>query len=138
MSGDLLHARRARGAFLNGAPLPPPPSAVVRPRVVLAHEDRDRALGLASATDLLALGSTALKIGAVARGAADGYLSRGRKEIWDVAGGAVIAREAGAEVFGLDGRPLDPREGGGPYPGVLVVGGWWPDGRDYLLERSGL
>jgi myo-inositol-1(or 4)-monophosphatase len=54
--------------------------------------------------DIRRLGSAALDLCAVASGTLDAYFERGLKP-WDLAAGALIAREAGAQVTGLRGRP---------------------------------
>ncbi|MDQ1683346.1 MAG: monophosphatase [Frankiaceae bacterium] len=55
--------------------------------------------------DVRRLGSAALDLCAVATGWLDAYYERGMHP-WDWAAGTLIAREAGAQVGGLDGRPL--------------------------------
>jgi myo-inositol-1(or 4)-monophosphatase len=56
------------------------------------------------------LGSAALDLCMVARGWFDGYWERKLKP-WDVAAGALIAREAGATVTNTRGGPFDPHVG---------------------------
>lgn len=56
--------------------------------------------------DLLPTGSTAYKLGKVADGSADVFLSRGPKSEWDVCAGALIVEEAGGVVSQIDGVPL--------------------------------
>jgi myo-inositol-1(or 4)-monophosphatase len=56
------------------------------------------------------LGSAALDLCLVARGWMDGYWERHLKP-WDVAAGALIAREAGATVTNTQGGPFDPHSG---------------------------
>jgi myo-inositol-1(or 4)-monophosphatase len=53
--------------------------------------------------DIRRFGSAALDLCAVAGGRVDAYFESGM-HIWDWAAGALIAREAGARVDGLDGR----------------------------------
>ena len=53
------------------------------------------------------LGSAALNICYVARGACDLYFEYGL-HIWDIAAASLIAREAGCFVSGADGQTLDP------------------------------
>jgi myo-inositol-1(or 4)-monophosphatase len=57
--------------------------------------------------DIRRLGSAALDLCAVASGTVDGYYEAGMHP-WDWAAGALIAREAGARVDGLEGRPPGP------------------------------
>jgi myo-inositol-1(or 4)-monophosphatase len=53
------------------------------------------------------LGSAALEAVQVARGSAHGAVTVNAK-LWDLAAAAAIALEAGAQVVGLDGRPVFP------------------------------
>ncbi len=54
--------------------------------------------------DIRRIGSAALDLAALATGRVDGYYERGLGA-WDLAAGGLIAREAGAVVGGLEGRP---------------------------------
>jgi myo-inositol-1(or 4)-monophosphatase len=54
--------------------------------------------------DIRRFGSAALDLCAVAAGTVDGYYEAGMQP-WDWAAGALIAREAGARVEGLGGKP---------------------------------
>ena len=56
------------------------------------------------------LGSASLDLCFVACGWIDGYWER-RLQAWDVAAGALIAREAGATVTNTTGGPFDPHTG---------------------------
>jgi myo-inositol-1(or 4)-monophosphatase len=56
------------------------------------------------------LGSASLDLCFVACGWIDGYWER-RLQPWDVAAGALIAREAGATVTNVTGGPFDPHTG---------------------------
>jgi 3'(2'), 5'-bisphosphate nucleotidase len=71
-------------------------------------------------TETIPRGS-ALKMCAVAEGAADLYPRLGPTRLWDTAAGTAIAAEAGCDVVALDGRPLRYDLGGGlVLPGFLV------------------
>jgi myo-inositol-1(or 4)-monophosphatase len=52
-------------------------------------------------------GSCAVDLCSLAAGQVDGYYERG-VQAWDIAAGSLIAREAGAQVAGLSGRPAGP------------------------------
>jgi myo-inositol-1(or 4)-monophosphatase len=52
-------------------------------------------------------GSAAVDLCSVASGSVDAYYERG-VNLWDIAAGALIASEAGAQVTGLHGRPAGP------------------------------
>jgi myo-inositol-1(or 4)-monophosphatase len=56
--------------------------------------------------DLMPTGSTAYKLGKVAEGSADAFLSRGPKSEWDLCAGDLIVREAGGMVTDLAGAKL--------------------------------
>jgi myo-inositol-1(or 4)-monophosphatase len=70
-------------------------------RVVQA---RAMATVLPAVRDIRRFGSAALDLCAVACGVVDAFFEAGMHE-WDWAAGALIAREAGARVDGLEGRP---------------------------------
>jgi myo-inositol-1(or 4)-monophosphatase len=59
---------------------------------------------LPAVRDIRRFGSAALDLCAVALGQVDAFFEWGMHE-WDWAAGALIAREAGARVDGLQGRP---------------------------------
>jgi myo-inositol-1(or 4)-monophosphatase len=60
-------------------------------------------------------GACAVDLCSLAAGNVDGYFERG-VQYWDIAAGSLIAREAGAIIGGLSGRPAGPSMtvGGGP------------------------
>jgi myo-inositol-1(or 4)-monophosphatase len=57
--------------------------------------------------DIRRAGSAAVDLCSVAAGRVDAYYERG-VNYWDIAAGGLIAREAGARVGGLAGRPAGP------------------------------
>ena len=59
------------------------------------------------ARSLRRTGSTALNLAYVAAGRFDGYWAFDN-HVWDVAGGAVLVREAGGLLSNVDGSPYDP------------------------------
>ncbi len=65
--------------------------------------------------DIRRNGACAVDLCSLAAGNVDGYYERG-VQYWDIAAGSLIAREAGAVVGGLAGRPAGPSMtiGGGP------------------------
>ncbi|KAJ3288601.1 Inositol monophosphatase 2 [Borealophlyctis nickersoniae] len=110
---ELFHASANGGAFLNDAPLPlappePLPSlatalvateygsdrqdAILAPKVRALHK-----IVAAPTRGVRSLGSAALNMCYVARGALDAYWEAG-VHVWDVAAGVVIVREAGGIV----------------------------------------
>ncbi len=62
-------------------------------------------------------GSTALNMAYVAAGRFDGYWAFDN-HVWDVAGAAVVVREAGGTLTNVDGTPYDPHT-----PDALVTNG---------------
>jgi myo-inositol-1(or 4)-monophosphatase len=128
VSGELFTAARGEGAFLEtgfladatGSPVPDALRLRVNPLTPLhltlvgtGLSDRsvDRAQQAQVLTRLLPAvrdirrdGSAALDLCAVASGRLDAYYERGTKP-WDHAAGALIAREAGAQIAGLNGVP---------------------------------
>ena len=63
-------------------------------------------------------GSAAIDLCAVASGTVDAYYERG-VNLWDIAAGALIATEAGAQVTGLNGQPPGPSMTLAAAPGLL-------------------
>jgi myo-inositol-1(or 4)-monophosphatase len=67
--------------------------------------------------DIRRLGSAALDLCGIASGTLDLYYERGLKP-WDMAAGSLVAREAGAQVSGLRGRPAGEDMTVAGVPGV--------------------
>jgi len=63
-------------------------------------------------------GSCAVDLCSVAAGRVDAYYERG-VNYWDYAAGGLIAREAGALLAGLAGRPVSPRMAVAAEPGLF-------------------
>lgn len=121
---ELFQAGRGLGAAFNGHPLP-----LLKPRsldaAVVAFDwsrSEARRRQVTKVVDVLvhhchtmrSLGSAALELAYVAAGRLGVYFNYGLQP-WDVAAGAIILREVGAELRGIDGGPwrLD-------RPGVLA------------------
>lgn len=68
------------------------------------HQARVVAGLLAEIRDIRRLGSAALDLCMVAEGIMDAYYEKGL-QYWDYAAGALVAKEAGLVVSGLEGRP---------------------------------
>lgn len=117
--GEVFHAVRGGGAFVNGAPIHV--SAVDAPaRSLLAtgfpfkagKGDLDAYMRLTAdvirAThDVRRAGSAALDMAFVAAGRVDGYFEIGLAP-WDIAAGIVLVTEAGGTVTGWPGSEGDP------------------------------
>jgi myo-inositol-1(or 4)-monophosphatase len=116
---ELFTAERGSGAFLNGAPLAVSKvDALIDALLVTGfpyniHQTADEVVGLFQAfieraQAVRRLGSAALDLCYVAAGRMDGFWER-RLKPWDMAAGALIVREAGGRVTGMDGAPFDVR-----------------------------
>jgi myo-inositol-1(or 4)-monophosphatase len=69
--------------------------------------------------DIRRNGACSVDLCTLAAGNVDGYYERG-VQYWDVAAGILIAREAGAVVGGLAGRPASPSMTIGAGPGLFA------------------
>jgi len=110
-TGDVYHARKGKGATLNGKTIK---VAEWRPgadtlSVYLGPEAPEAALELAKLPKRVrGLGAAALEISLVAAGALDGYVQWGNAlRCTDVAAAALILREAGGELYDYAGAVLD-------------------------------
>ena len=115
--GRTYAAVRGGGARCDGTPLrlgPPPPleEALVATGFAYDRERRARQGEVAGkivgrVRDLRRMGAAALDLCSVAAGRVDAYYEAGLS-VWDLAAGALIAREAGARLGSLDGGPVRP------------------------------
>jgi myo-inositol-1(or 4)-monophosphatase len=115
--GEEFAATRGGGAICDGAAIhcshqTDPAQALVGTgfnyRVELRREQaRAMATILPAVRDIRRMGSAALDLCAVAAGRLDAFFEAGM-HAWDWAAGALIAREAGAQVAGLHGMPPGP------------------------------
>lgn len=69
--------------------------------------------------DIRRNGAAAVDLCLLAAGNVDGYYERG-VQYWDIAAGSLIAREAGAIVAGLAGKPAGPAMTVGGGPGLFA------------------
>ncbi len=69
--------------------------------------------------DIRRNGAAAVDLCSLAAGNVDGYYERG-VQYWDIAAGSLIAREAGAIVSGLAGKPAGPSMTVGAGPGLFA------------------
>lgn len=118
---EMLWAVRGRGAFLNERPVALPPARPLTEMLLATclpyHAKGDCATSLAQLNALMPRvagirvpGSAALEVAYVALGRVDAFFSQGaRLDLWDIAAGIVIAREAGCAVSDLAGE-ADPTE----------------------------
>ncbi|MFH8407271.1 inositol monophosphatase family protein [Streptomyces sp. NPDC018019] len=114
MRGETYHAVLDGGAFRNGEPVrcrPAPPLSQALIGTGFAYVGERRAAQaevlrtlLPQVRDIRRGGSAAIDLCDVACGRLDGYYERGLNA-WDMAAGALIAREAGALTGGRPGEP---------------------------------
>jgi myo-inositol-1(or 4)-monophosphatase len=126
-SGELFAARRGAGATLDGVAIRCTDCHDVRLALVAtgfgydAGRRREQAGTLArligEIRDVRRLGSAAIDLCHVACGRVDAYYEQ-HLNAWDVAAGALIAREAGAVVSDWAGGPPDPSNLLAASPGV--------------------
>jgi fructose-1,6-bisphosphatase/inositol monophosphatase family enzyme len=69
--------------------------------------------------DIRRNGACSVDLCSLAAGNVDGYYERG-VQYWDIAAGTLIAREAGAVVGGLAGKPAGPSMTIGAGPGLFA------------------
>lgn len=117
MRDECFAAEKGRGAFLNGRPIQVSGATDLNRSLLVtgfpydirttAHNNLDNYARFALRSQgVRRLGAAALDLCYVAAGRFDGYWELSLKP-WDVAAGALIAREAGARVTAADGSP-DP------------------------------
>jgi myo-inositol-1(or 4)-monophosphatase len=112
--GRTLSACAGRGSLSNGQPFRPRAALPGKASILLSHgyAPAHRAAGaevarrLAHAYSLRKLGASALELAYVATGRADAYITCGN-DPWDVAGGIVLASEAGCVISDWAGNPWD-------------------------------
>jgi myo-inositol-1(or 4)-monophosphatase len=115
---ELFTAERGEGAFLNGARLHVSAADTLIDSLLVTgfpydvHQRSDDLVGLFAAflgraRAVRRLGSAALDLCYIAAGRFDSFWEQHLKP-WDVAAGALIVREAGGRVTGMDGARFDP------------------------------
>jgi myo-inositol-1(or 4)-monophosphatase len=115
---ELFTAERGGGARLNGAPLAISTTTTLLDALIVTgfpydvHQHGADLVGLfgaflGQARAVRRLGAAALDLCYVAAGRFEAFWEQHLKP-WDVAAGALIVREAGGRVTGMDGSPFDP------------------------------
>lgn len=109
---EIFVAQHGAGATLNGRPIRVAPTKQLQPALLgtgipfgtMAHIDdhcADIARLMPHCAGVRRMGSAALDLAYVAAGRLDGFWER-RLQIWDIAAGLVVLREAGARVEGWE------------------------------------
>jgi len=117
-TGELYHARRGGGTYLNGKMMSVTQRQELSGAAVDASRSERNRGEFAPFEDLLNLrtmGSIAYKLARVAAGQVDATWSRGPKNEWDICAGALLVHEAGGYCVDLDGRPFRFNQ---PFPKV--------------------
>ena len=118
---ELFTAERGGGAFLNGTPLRVSAATRLVDAMLVTgfpydiHSRVDEIVGLFAAfvgqvRAVRRLGSAAIDLCYVAAGRLDGFWESDLKA-WDIAGGALIAAEAGGTITNMAGEPFTSRGG---------------------------
>jgi myo-inositol-1(or 4)-monophosphatase len=126
VTGELFHAVRGGGAFLNGEPIrvsAATPQASERTCLASRGEMKRGEFDRFHGWTLKPLGSTAYKMAKVADGTGDVFVSRGPKSEWDVCGADVIVTEAGGRVTDSLGRPLAYNRPNPEVQGTIATNG---------------
>lgn len=118
VSGECFRAVRGGGAELNGKPLTASGCRQVSEALVAFGFAPDVRPGAPEIAQFLAImhacrsirrmGSAALNLSYIAAGRMDAYVA-GCAKAWDVAAGALIVRESGGHITGIDGGDFDLR-----------------------------
>ena len=118
---ELFTAERGQGAWLNGKPMRVSSAEVLIDSLLVTgfhyevQRDPGELMGLftkfiTKARAVRRLGSAALDLCYVAAGRFEGFWEQ-KLHPWDIAGGALLVREAGGSVSGLDGSAYSSRGG---------------------------
>ncbi|WP_059104983.1 inositol monophosphatase family protein [Shouchella shacheensis] len=121
MNGELFHAVRDRGVFLNDRPLKQVTDRSISESILGLnanwlvedhHQEHEGLVRLAQdCRGTRSYGSAAIEMAYVAADRLDAYISL-RLSPWDYAGGAVLLEEAGCKATRLDGEELSMLEKG--------------------------
>ncbi len=119
-TGELFHAVRGQGAFLNGQPIHVSDQKELADSLIAigtspyhkewAEENFALFRRLFEVgSDIRRMGTASLDLAYVACGRMDAYLERGLKP-WDFAAGLLLVEEAGGQVQDYQGNPLVPTQ----------------------------
>ncbi len=107
--GEMFAAAQGGGATLNGAPIAASDAAAIEGCRMVASAAMFKHPSWPEAWPEMTfqkIGSIAYRLAMVASGRGDATLALSPKSDWDIAGGEIIAREAGAIVSAHDGAPF--------------------------------
>jgi len=140
--GEMYHASRGGGAFLNGRPIHVTTTAADgdAPALVASRSEvlrRDFARFGAAGWRMEGLGSTAYRMARIAEGAADATLSAGSKSEWDVCAAELIVREAGGRVTDFSGAPYRYNREETRRRGVIATNGLLHDAVLSIVRAEG-
>ena len=115
VTGDVISAERGKGAYKNGSKVcvRKPNMADLFLMIYLGNGAHPSAFRLAKRVkSSRAYGCASIEMALVAEGQADGFMMRAEKysraiRVVDIAASALILREAGGDIFDLEGKPLD-------------------------------
>lgn len=142
-TGDVFTAEKGKGAYMNGTRIRVKKNSDPKKllmMIYLGNGASPASFELAKKVkSSRAYGCASLEMALVASGKADGFLmdsiSRSRAiRVVDIAASTLILREAGGEVYNLDGTVLDMPLDVGARSGFLAVG----DRRVYRFVRQGV
>ena len=140
ITGELFHALRGGGAFVDGQRAHVSQRAQVNGAQVIASRSefkRGAFDALQAPLEIVPTGSIAYKLALVAAGRADATWSQRPKHEWDICAGVLLVQEAGGRVTDLDGRFHRFNQ---PHPevnGIVATNGHLHRGIMTLLGRDG-
>ena len=114
--GQLFHAQKGRGAFLNGKPARVSGRKELREILLLYDSDflrkKEEVMGtlnrlICSVFKVRMLGAATIHYSQILQGNADLWLEHTTKP-WDITGGSLMVEEAGGRVTDFDGNPWTP------------------------------
>ncbi|MHA1114874.1 MAG: 3'(2'),5'-bisphosphate nucleotidase CysQ [Candidatus Heimdallarchaeaceae archaeon] len=105
-TGEIYHAIKGFGAFLNGKQITTRPHSENKPIIIVSRSDEKKGKFefLKNKAEIMPVGSSAYKLSRLAKGDADAALTFHPMHEWDIAAGLLIAEEAGAIVTSVDGK----------------------------------
>lgn len=125
-TGELYHAHRGQGAYLNGRPVTiSPRSQLTGAAIDASRSERKRGEfePFEETLQIKTMGSIAYKLARVAAGQADATWSRGPKNEWDICAGVMLIEEAGGTCRNLDDNPITFNQSWPKVNGIIADNG---------------